>query len=82
MTLLRDQLKAGFAGKSPDPLRQSDSAASPGSEAPPSVPELAERIKALKATRTIEATPQRWRMTSQASRTVGSPTAEPLLSIR
>jgi N12 class adenine-specific DNA methylase len=61
LTVLRDQLKAGLSGKTPDPLRQSDSAARPGSEPPPSVPELAHRIKTLKAAHNIEATPQRVR---------------------
>ena len=60
LTALRDQLKAGLSGKTPDPLRQSDSAPEPGSE-PSSVSELAERIKALKAAHNIEATPQRVR---------------------
>jgi hypothetical protein len=50
LTALRDQLKAGLSGKTPEP----------GSE-PPSVSELAERIKALKAAHNIEATPQRVR---------------------
>ena len=50
LTALRDQLKAGLSGKTPEP----------GSE-PPSVPELAARIKALKAAHNIEATPQRVR---------------------
>src|SRR5207249_4154958 len=59
LTTLRDQLKAGLSGATPDPLRQSDSAARPGTEAPPSVSELAERIKSLKAANTIEATPER-----------------------
>ena len=46
---MRDQLKAGLSGAAPEQ----------GGEAPPSVAELAERIKALKAAHTIEATPQR-----------------------
>jgi len=51
LTTLRDQLKAGLSGKTPEP----------GSEPPPSVPELAHRIKALKSAHNIEATPQRIR---------------------
>jgi hypothetical protein len=51
LTALRDQLKAGLSGKTPEP----------GSEPPPSVSELAERIKALKAAHNIEAAPQRTR---------------------
>jgi hypothetical protein len=51
LTALRDQLKGGLSGKTPEP----------GSEPPPSVSELAERIKALKAAHNIEATPQRVR---------------------
>ena len=51
LTTLRDQLKAGLSGKTPEP----------GSEPPPSVSELAARIKALKAAHNIEATPQRVR---------------------
>jgi hypothetical protein len=50
LTTLRDQLKAGLSGRAPEP----------GSE-PPSVSELAERIKALKAAHNIEAAPQRVR---------------------
>ena len=49
LTALRDQLKAGLSGKTPEP----------GSEPPPSVSEVAERIKALKAAHNIDATPQR-----------------------
>ena len=49
LTTLRDQLKAGLSGTTPGP----------GTEPLPSVSELAERIKALKATHTIEASPQR-----------------------
>ena len=51
LTALRDQLKAGLSGKTPEP----------GSEPPPSVSELAARIKGLKAAHNIEATPQRAR---------------------
>jgi len=46
---LRDQLRAGLSGKVPEE----------GAEPGPSVPELAEQIKALKAMNTIEAAPQR-----------------------
>lgn len=49
LTALRDQLKAGLSGAAPEP-----------DAAPlPEVPELAERIKALKAAHTIEGTPER-----------------------
>ena len=51
LTALRDQLKAGLSG----------TAHEPGNEEGPSVSELAEKIKALKAANTIEATPQRVR---------------------
>jgi len=51
LTSLRDQLKAGLSGATPEP----------GNEPGPSVSELAERIKALKAAHSIEATPQRVR---------------------
>ena len=51
MTLLRDQLKARLSGKTPEP----------GSEPLPSVAELSERIKALKAAHNIEVAPQRVR---------------------
>ena len=49
LTALRDQLKAGLSGRAA------------GARAPsrPSVSELAEQIKALKAAHSIEATPQR-----------------------
>jgi hypothetical protein len=49
LTNLRDLLKAGLSGATPEP----------GTKPPPSGSELADRIKALKAVRTIEATPQR-----------------------
>ena len=49
LTTLRDQLKAGLSG----------AAQEPGKQEGPSVSELSERIKALKAANTIEATPQR-----------------------
>jgi hypothetical protein len=48
LTALRDKLKAGLAGVKPED----------GAE-PPSVAELAERIKTLKAGNTVEAAPQR-----------------------
>ena len=51
LTGLRDQLKAGLPGATPEP----------GNEAGPSVSDLAEKIKALKAANNIEATPQRVR---------------------
>jgi hypothetical protein len=44
---LRDQLKAGLSGKTPEP----------GSDLPPSVPELAERIKAAHKTEDATACP-------------------------
>ena len=49
LTALRDQLKAGLSGAPPEQ----------GADAPPTVAELAERIKTLKAAHTIEAAPQR-----------------------
>ncbi len=49
LTLLRDQLKAGLSATAPVK----------DDEAKPTVAELAERIKSLKAAHTIEATPQR-----------------------
>ena len=49
LTALRDQLKAGLSGCGPGT----------GPRAAPSVAELAEQIKALKAAHTIEATPER-----------------------
>ena len=49
LTGLRDRLKAGLSGAKPEP----------GAEPMPTVPELAEQIKALKAAHTIEAAPQR-----------------------
>ena len=52
LTTLRDQLKAGLSGTTPGP----------GTAEPlPSVSELAEQIKALKAMHTIEVSPQRVR---------------------
>jgi hypothetical protein len=49
LTSLRDQLKSGLSGASHEPGKQEG----------PSVSELSEQIKALKAAHTIEATPQR-----------------------
>ena len=49
LTTLRDQLKAGLSG----------AAQEPGKQEGPSVSELSEQIKALKAANTIEAAPQR-----------------------
>jgi hypothetical protein len=49
LTTLRDQLKIGLSGATPEP----------GAEPGLTVSELADRIKALKAAHTIEATPQR-----------------------
>jgi len=49
LTILRDQLKAGLSGTPPDP----------DAEPQPSVSDLAQKIKALKATNTLEATPER-----------------------
>jgi hypothetical protein len=46
---LRDQLKCGLSGTAPEP----------GTEGQPSVSELAERIEALRAANTLEATPER-----------------------
>ena len=51
LTELRDQLKAGLSGATPEP----------GDDSQSSVSELAEKIKALKAAHSIEATPQRIR---------------------
>jgi hypothetical protein len=51
LTALRDQLKAGLSASAHDS----------GSEAGPRVPELAGKIKSLKAAHSIEATPQRGR---------------------
>jgi hypothetical protein len=49
LTTLRDQLKAGLSG----------AAQEPGKQEGPSVSEVSEQIKAIKAANTIEATPQR-----------------------
>jgi hypothetical protein len=49
LTALRDQLKAGLSSATPEPGKQEG----------PSVAELSERIRAIKAANTIEATPQR-----------------------
>jgi N12 class adenine-specific DNA methylase len=51
LTSLRDQLKAGLSSTTPEP----------GSEPGPSISDLAEKIKALKAVHSIEASPQRVR---------------------
>jgi N12 class adenine-specific DNA methylase len=51
LTILRDQLKAGLSGATHER----------GSEAGPSVSELAEQIRALKSAHSIETTPQRVR---------------------
>jgi hypothetical protein len=57
LTGLRDQLKAGLSA----------TAQALGDEAKPTVSELAERIKALKAANTIEAAPQRVRQKQTAA---------------
>jgi hypothetical protein len=49
LTALRDQLKSGLSGATSDP----------NVEPPPSVAELAQQIKALRAAHTIDAAPQR-----------------------
>jgi hypothetical protein len=49
LTTLRDQLKGGLSGATPEPERQAGQ----------SVAEIAEQIKALKAANTIEAVPER-----------------------
>jgi SAM-dependent methyltransferase len=49
LAALRDQLKAGLSGKTPEP----------GGATGPSVSQLAERIKALRAAHTIDAAPER-----------------------
>ena len=49
LTALRDRLKAGLSGTTSEP----------GAEPLPGISELAQQIKALKATHTIEATPER-----------------------
>jgi hypothetical protein len=49
LVALRDHLKAALSGQTPDPR----------SEPPPSISELAERIKAIKAAHNIGATPNR-----------------------
>ena len=49
LTGLRDQLKAGFSGTAHEPRKEEG----------PSISELAERIKAVKAANSVEATPQR-----------------------
>ncbi len=57
LTTLRDQLKAGLSG----------AAQEPGKQEGPSMSELAERIKAIKAANTIEVTPQRDRQKHSAA---------------
>lgn len=49
LSTLRDQLKTALSGVT----------AEPNAESQPTAPQLAERIKALKAAHTIDATPQR-----------------------
>ncbi len=49
LTTLRDQLKAGLSGATPEPGKQEG----------PSVSQVAEQIKAIKVANAIEATPQR-----------------------
>jgi hypothetical protein len=49
LTTLRDQLKAGLSGRVPEPDR----------EALPAVADVAQRIQALRAANTVEATPER-----------------------
>jgi hypothetical protein len=60
---LRDQLKAGLAAPNPALVAGegglSGAAPEAGNEPPPTVAELAERIKALKAAHTIDAVPER-----------------------
>ena len=51
LTALRDQLKAGLSGATHEP----------GKDDGPTIPELADRIKALRAANNIEAAPQRVR---------------------
>jgi len=51
LTTLRDQLKVGLSGTAPEPDKEKG----------PSISELAERIKAIKAAHTVEAAPQRVR---------------------
>ena len=57
LTALRDQLKAGLSG----------TAHQPANEEGPSAADLAEKIKAIKAANTIEATPQRVRQKPSAA---------------
>lgn len=57
LTTLRDQLKAGLSASAHDS----------GSASGPSTSELAERIKALKAANSIEATPQRIRQKASSA---------------
>jgi N12 class adenine-specific DNA methylase len=60
LTTLRDQLKGGLSGKTPEP----------SGEPPLTVSELAERIKALKSANSIEAMPQRVQKHSTAEEPV------------
>jgi N12 class adenine-specific DNA methylase len=60
LTALRDQLKGGLSGKTPES----------SGDAPLTVSELAERIKALKSANSIEATPQRVQKHSTAEEPV------------
>jgi hypothetical protein len=79
LTLLRDQLKAGLSA----------TARAKGDEAKPTVAELAERIKSLKAAHTIDATPQRGQQKASSAeepittrirrRTQATPAANPTL---
>src|SRR5262249_33099429 len=57
LTTLRDQLKAGLSGKNSEP----------DAETLPTVSELAEKIRALKAAHTIEAMPDRVGRTSSST---------------
>lgn len=57
LTTLRDQLKAGLAGTAPQ--SSGNAATESSAESRPTITDLADRIKALKAEHTIEATPER-----------------------
>ncbi len=57
LTTLRDQLKAGLSSTAPEPGKQEG----------PSVSDLSEQIKAIKAANSIEATPQRDRLKNSAA---------------
>jgi hypothetical protein len=79
LTALRDQLKAGLSGVAHEP----------GKEGGPSISELAERIKTLKAAHSIDATPQRVRQKHSSAeepvtarirrRTEATPTTDPAM---